>query len=248
MKDGRRHCHLVCGGGYHDFDRARLRLLSLLANHPEVRTTVGQDWADTELVRGADLIISYTCDLRISQLQAGALRARIESGGRWLALHASNAVAVPSSQGLTSPSLSPDYDATLGSLFVAHPPVGEFEVLPSLPEHPLVAGLAPFTVRDELFLIDVVAADVEPLLEAKFLGSVEGFDRPDWTDGDGRRLIAYTRMVGEGRVTYLALGHSHGPHDGYPGTTSEPGPWESERFLELLRRGVEWAISGRFEH
>ena len=43
---GRIDAALVCGGVYHDFDFARLQLLSLLADDEAVRTKVFQDYED----------------------------------------------------------------------------------------------------------------------------------------------------------------------------------------------------------
>lgn len=236
--------HLICGGTYHDFDRARLALLSLLGEDPDaVRVTVGQDYADTEQIRAADLIITYTCDVRATPEQAAALRAAVEGGARWLALHATNAVTVPIPGGFASPNLNPVFHDTVGSLFHAHPPTGPFEVRAADPEHPLVAGLTPFEARDELFLMDV-AADATPLLEATFLGTLEGVEHGDWTAGDGRRTLMYQRTVGAGVVTYLALGHCHGPHDGHSGDVTERGSWELPQFSELLARCVRWGVGG----
>jgi type 1 glutamine amidotransferase len=237
-------CHLVCGGTYHDFDYVRLRLLTLLAERSSaVRVSVAQDYSDTEAIRAADFVISYTCDVRPTVAQAHALEAAVTSGSRWLALHGSNAVTVPIREGLASPSLNAVFDGVIGSLFAAHPPVGPFEVRASTPQHPLVAGITPFTARDELFLMDV-EQDAEPLLEATFLGVIEGVDRPNWTTGDGRRTIMYRRSVGRGVVVYLALGHCHGPHDGHPGGGTERGSWELPEFSTLLRRCVQWGVDG----
>ncbi|MEH0631599.1 hypothetical protein [Streptomyces stelliscabiei] len=62
---GRLDAVLVCGGRWHDFDHARLRLLELLAEHPRVRTTVFQDYARTAALDEADLLVTYTCDVRL---------------------------------------------------------------------------------------------------------------------------------------------------------------------------------------
>ena len=39
--------HFVAAGRYHDIDFARLEILKLLAEHPEIRTTVACDNCDT---------------------------------------------------------------------------------------------------------------------------------------------------------------------------------------------------------
>src|SRR3546814_7138743 len=58
--------HLVAAGKYHDIDFARLELLKLLAEHPEIRTSVSSDYADTARIEAADLLRSeeHTSELQ----------------------------------------------------------------------------------------------------------------------------------------------------------------------------------------
>ena len=79
---GPRRAYLVCGGRFHDFDFARLELLKLLAEDPDVRVRVGEDYRDLDAITGAELLITYTCDVRPSLEQQRALRAWVEGGGR----------------------------------------------------------------------------------------------------------------------------------------------------------------------
>jgi hypothetical protein len=69
---------------------------------------------------------------------------------------------------------------------------------------------------------------------------------------DGKtRVLGYTRRIGDGAVTYLALGHCHNPYSRMGRTTSaggEPpatfrGPWESGAFTTLLGNAVTWAVA-----
>ena len=55
--------HLIAAGKYHDIDFARLELLKLLAEGPELRTRVASSYADVGLLAAADLLITYTFDL-----------------------------------------------------------------------------------------------------------------------------------------------------------------------------------------
>src|SRR3546814_19545586 len=75
--------HLVAAGKYHDIDFARLELLKLLAEHPEIRTSVSSDYADTARIEAADLLVTYTCDLVPTPDQTATIRAFLERGGRW---------------------------------------------------------------------------------------------------------------------------------------------------------------------
>lgn len=89
---GRLDAVLVCGGRWHDFDHARLRLLEMLGDHPRVRTRVYQDYDCVPALEQADLLVSYTCDVRPRPAQRDALARFTARGGRWLALHGTNSV------------------------------------------------------------------------------------------------------------------------------------------------------------
>ena len=69
---------------------------------------------------------------------------------------------------------------------------------------------------------------------------------------DGKtRVIGYTKAVGNGGVTYFALGHCHNPAiraartadatDNTPPTFR--GPWETEGFITLLRNAIAWGVA-----
>ncbi len=95
----------------------------------------------------------------------------------------------------------------------SHPPLGELAVTVAAPDHPLVAGLADFTVVDERYSDLVPAAGPgpgRPLLVA-----------------DGQPLL-WARRHGGGRVVYDALGH-HPPSYAVP------------EHREIVRRAIRWA-------
>jgi type 1 glutamine amidotransferase len=132
---------------------------------------------------------------------------------------------------------------TLGSRFIAHPPLQPYMVTISSPEHPLVAGLEPFEVSDELYLCEYYGEHT-PLLETRFTGTFQsGYAENEWPD-DEPRLVAYTHPVGEGEVLYITLGHCCGRFDMRPIQDIAEvvrGAWEDATYLELLRRGLRWA-------
>ena len=66
---------------------------------------------------------------------------------------------------------------------------------------------------------------------------------------DGKsRVIGYTRAVGQGAVTYIALGHCHNPairaaRAPDPADATPPvfhGAWERDAFLTLLRNAIAY--------
>jgi type 1 glutamine amidotransferase len=235
--------YLVCGGRYHDIDYARAQILGLLGETPEVRSRVGEDYRDTQAIAEADFLVTYTCDVRPSPEQQDALADYVSGGGRWFALHGTNAVLDMLKGGVATPRTHPRLMHTLGSQFIAHPPIAPYRVTVSAPDHPLVAGIEPFEAEDELYLCEY-HGEITPLLETRFSGQAPGFQEGDWPD-DAARLVMYLHPVGTGSVLYLTLGHCRGHYDMRPVMDYYPvierGAWELPVFHELLRRGLRWA-------
>ena len=88
---------LVAGGRYHDIDYARLQLLQLLAEHEDLRVRVQPDYEDADAIARGSILVSYTCDVRPSERAQQEIRSWVERGGRWVALHGTNAALGPSS-------------------------------------------------------------------------------------------------------------------------------------------------------
>lgn len=233
--------YLVVGGVSHDFDFVRLELLKLLAEHEHLRVTVAADYEDSGAIERSEFLISYSCDVRPSPNAERALARYVAGGKRWFALHATNAHLEWTSDGVASAHTSSPFFTTLGSAFMAHPPMGSFRVEVTAPEHPLVKGIGPFEVTDELYLAEHFGAP-EVLLETRFGGATPGFVVAEWPDQP--RPILYLHRPGGGEVLYLNLGHARGHYDAphrtpyYP--VIERGAWSTPEFYELLRRGIRW--------
>lgn len=242
-KPGRIDCVLVASGKYHDIDFARLELLKLLAEDECVRVRVFEDYSNLDAIRQARFLVSYTCDVTPSLEQQEALRGWIEAGGCWYALHGTNSILRFLSNGLVdSPAWAPHLMETLGSQFIAHPPIAPYRVDVADPEHELVRGLSSFETNDELYLSDI-HADLHVLLDTEFEGDAAGFVRDRWPRG--RHPVMYLRRLGEGAVLYLTLGHCRGHYDLQPLMDYWPSvdrcAWNLPVFHELLRRGLAWA-------
>ena len=238
-------CVLVASGKYHDIDFARLELLKLLAEDERVRVRVFEDYSNLDAIRRADFLVTYTCDVMPSLEQQEALRAWVEGGGRWLALHGTNSILRFLANGLVdSPAWAPHLMQTLGTQFIAHPPIAPYRVEVADPHHPLVRGIEPFESDDELYLSDV-HANLHVLLDTEFEGAAAGFVRERWTHA--RHPVMYLRELGQGSVLYLTLGHCRGHYDLQPLMDYYPEvdrcAWNLPVFYELLRRGLGWAKS-----
>jgi type 1 glutamine amidotransferase len=234
--------YLVANARYHDTDFARLELLKLLAEDENVRTRVADSFADTRSLSRSEFLVTYTCDLRPSEAEERALHDFVSGGGRWVALHGTNALLDFTRDGVICPRTHDTFMQTLGSRFIAHPPIQPYEVRVSDPDHPLVRGIEPFQASDEIYLCEYYG-EVTPLLETRYTGSFQGYVEGEWTQ-DEPRLVAYTHPVGAGEVLYITLGHCCGIHDMRPVQEVAEvvrGSWENPVFLELLRRALRWA-------
>lgn len=238
---------LVAGGRYHDIDYARRELLQLLAEHDEFRVRVQPDYEDTSWTSRADVLVSYTCDVRPSESAQATIRAWVEAGGRWVALHGTNAaLQLGGPDGVVAPRVFPSWADTLGSQFVAHPPIQSYLVEVTDPGHWLVADIESFETDDELYLSEYADRDaLEVLLHTDWSGEATGFVESDWTSGELRHPVMYLRPLGDGAVLYNTLGHCRGHYDMAPVLDFYPQvercSWEQPAYLELLRRSLRWA-------
>lgn len=238
------NAYLICGGKYHDIDFARMELLKLLYENDDIHTRVAADYRDTDAILAADFLLTYTCDVVPSAEQQQALQQFLASGKRWFALHGTNSAIEFLADGLVgAPRTTPLLMEMLGSQFLAHPPLQEFDVTVPDPSHPLVAGIEPFTVEDELYLSEL-HPDIQPLLETRWHGEVKEFADSNWEKNEPRPVM-YLHPYDKGEVLYLTLGHRRRKYDMQPLVDEYPVEercsWENPVMYTLLRRGLQWA-------
>jgi type 1 glutamine amidotransferase len=244
MSAPRLSAYFVCGGKYHDFDYARAEILKLLLEHECIRTRLGEDYRDLDAITGSDFLVTYTVDVVPDAAGAARIRDYVAGGRRWLALHGTNSVLrYAKGRGWEAPREAPVFMETLGSQFIAHPPIAPYRVEVTDPAHPLVAGIEPFEADDELYLSEL-HPPIEVLLHTRYAGEAAGFVERDW-HRDEPRPVCYLKRVGAGEVLYLTLGHARGRYDMQPLMREYPaverGSWKQPAFYELLRRGLRWA-------
>src|SRR5512146_2403185 len=218
---------LVAAGKYHDIDFARLEILKLLAEDERVRVRVFEDYSNISAIRESDFLVTYTCDVIPSLEEQEALRAYVEGGGRWYALHGTNSILRFLADGrVDSPRWAPHFMQTLGSMFIAHPPIAPYKVTVADPKHPLVEGVKPFETNGKLHV----------LLEAEFEGEATGFVEKDWKKA--KHPVFYLHPMGKGAVLYLTLGHCRGHYDMQPMIEYYPQvercAWNLPVFYDLL--------------
>ena len=212
---------------------------------------VAPNWDDVETITSSDFIISYTCDVRPAEASQHAMRDWVAAGGRWVALHGTNsALDLPRPNGVEAPRCFPHWAETLGSQFVAHPPIAPYPVQFTDPDHWLVSGIDAFETDDELYLMEYADRDaLQVQLHTTWTGEAAGFEESDWsleTRGYDTHPIQYIRPLGEGAVLYNTLGHCRSHWDMVPLADYYPNiercSWDKPQYYELLRRAIRWGL------
>jgi type 1 glutamine amidotransferase len=264
--------HLIAGGyppgsfAGHDMDYVRLRLLGMLQENAQLLTTTANDYGDvSKWLPGSSFLITYVAGPYPSDEQNDFIRKWLENGGRWLALHGtSGGKAAPVGENrYVRKMVKGKYHETLGAFFLNHPPVRKFRVDVADRSNGLTEGLpSSFEVVDELYLIEVqdlarchtlLTTDLPKDPSPQGFGFVYDGDTSVLPDGK-TRVLGYTRDIGKGGVTYIALGHCHSPLSNVQpfvdtsvessGTTPKTfrGSWETREFEMLLRNAMKWGI------
>jgi len=258
--------HLITGGfppgssAGHDHDYPRLRLLGLLADE-DVQASVANDFADLpKWLPVSRLLITYVAGPYPDTAQCTALRAWLEAGGHWLALHGTSGGRAERVEGVRQRrTVKAEHHALLGSFFLTHPPICRFRVDVRDTAHPLTRGIgASFEAEDEPYFIELqdprstrilLTAEYGPAAVSQVVTPLYGSDTSLQADGK-TRVLGYTRPVGDGAVTYFALGHCHNPaaRGGRPPDPSEVptfrSSWENTAFITLLRNAIAWNTTG----
>lgn len=238
--------YLVCNAKYHDTNFARLELLKLLAENEDIHTRVAENFSDLQAIQASSFLITYTCDLRPTPEEQQGLASFLQKGGRWLALHATNALLEFVEGGkVDTPDVAPQFMELLGSRFVAHPANQKISVRVTDVEHALTENISDFEVEDEEPYYCEALGEQKVLLEASYSEPSTGYVQSDYgTDRDNHPQM-YLHPWGQGEVLYLSLGHCAGKHDMKPMVDIFPivrGSWNSPVYYELLRRGIRWGV------
>jgi type 1 glutamine amidotransferase len=257
--------HLITGGfppgsaAGHDHDYARLRLLNLLAER-DIPASVGNDFADLEKwLPASRLLITYVAGPYPDTSQCGAIRQWLQAGGHWLALHGTSGGRAERVEGFRQRrTVKSEHHALLGGYFLTHPPYRRFRVDVTDTSHPLTRGLgASFDVEDEPYFVELqdpastrilLTAEYGPEAVSPSIGTLYPSDTSLQADGK-THVLGYTRQIGDGGVTYFALGHCHNPASraGRPAEADSPpvvrGAWETDGFTTLLRNAIGWGVA-----
>ncbi len=262
--------HVIAGGfppgqpAGHDHDYARLRLLEFLQEQ-EVPASVGNDFHDIDRwLPISKLLITYVAGPYPDAEQTAAIRKWIEEGGCWLGLHGTSGGRAARVEGQRQRRMVKlDHHEALGGFFLNHPPVRRFNVRIGDAPDSLTEDLpGTFEVIDEPYMVELQDPENTRVLLTAELGPDTsppgfGFDYDEDTAlmPDGKtRALGYTRDLGKGGVTYVALGHCH-----TPATNSQPfvdpsvdpegktppvlrQTWETDAYQTLIRNAIGWGM------
>lgn len=186
---------------------------SILDDH-EVTVTTDRD----ALTGTYDVLVDYLTDSTLTDAQLDALLSHAEAGGGYVGVHcASDLTSTYDPNDLIDSREEPfpELRELVGGHFLTHPEQSEFTV-EITGEHPVVAGVADFSVFDEPYQV-AVDDDVRVLA------------RMDHPDLDAYPVVWTNESAG--RVAYVSLGH-----------TDEA--FETDAFRRVLGNAVSWAAEG----
>lgn len=198
---------LLLGGPTTDFHNiAEIGPLITRALEPagfQTDTTEDMDALEPGTLRSYDGVFNYTTKRDIREDQWEALRDFVWAGGAYIGIHNATDTFMNNADALR----------LIGGRFLRHPPQLDIPVEITDPRQPVTQGVRPFTVFDELYIMEHWP---------------EGYHLLARTRLEGGQPIAWVRNEGAGRVFYLSLGHN-------------AALFERPDYLKLLRRGAQWA-------
>ena len=223
---------ILSGGIFHEFHDTSAELWGLLAGHGVLSEVEEDIEAGLAMLAGGEFEMLTVNALRwqmqgekydpyreewamtLSSAGRAAIENHMTAGGALLGLHTASICF----------SDWPGWGEILGGAWQWgrswHPPPSALSVVPS--DHSLVAGVAAFSVEDEVYTDLELQADIEPLWYS--------LDTPEHPS---QPLLWLHEWKG-GRVVYDALGHD-------AASLREPG------HAEALGRAVDWMLAGQGE-
>ncbi len=199
---------LFVGGEIHDYKGCGDEIEKILADDDSFKLTrIEEDLSVFENLAQYDLIVFYYTVGEITDGQRDGLSRFIREGKGFVGIHSA----------ADSFRDDPAFSSMIGGHFVTHPKFREYQVSVLDQDHPITNGLDEFMVEDEQYI-----TDYDPRVNILCTALYKGKPYP----------VAWTKIWGEGRIFYLALGHN-------------PQACRHEKFDKLLTRGSKWA-AGRY--
>ncbi|MDP6701972.1 MAG: ThuA domain-containing protein, partial [Candidatus Latescibacteria bacterium] len=176
---------MIIGGRAHPFARCAALFKSALEATGQFAVAVTEDRGALADPSAYDAVVLYTVGGQMSREQERGLTDWVRSGGGLFAIHCANAEMENFAE----------YSAMIGTRFVRHGPIAEFDVATAPDCGNILPRLsASFTITDEFYLLERTT-DAE----------LREFQHGMWQFE--RHPLGYVRDYGAGRVLYTALGH-----------------------------------------
>ncbi|HOJ98450.1 MAG TPA: ThuA domain-containing protein [Termitinemataceae bacterium] len=208
--------NILCLGGtdspYHPFESYRPYLEHLMKAEGYTATcTEDMDALLPEAIRDFSVVLCCVSGKSLSPLHeqslleamAGMRQDRYGPPKSFVGIHSASAAFLNSGA----------YHRMLGATFLAHPVAGPFSVHIQEPLHPITREMSPFSVEDELYLLETYGT-----FRTLWYTTWEEFSVP----------LGWVKPYGLGRVFYFSPGHS-------------PGTWEHPSVRTILQRALRWA-------
>lgn len=216
---------VLVGSGGHDVEKNCPPLLERIKQVGGIEVTLlappkgkpgdGAHLAKLAEVKRADydVLVFYTVGNKLEGDAEKAVQAFVEDGGGLVALHGATASFGNSKVWLN----------LTGGRFAGHAP-GTYDLLINVTDkdHPIVAGIEPFTVNDEEYTYKFAEG-----VKRHVIGQFR--ERPAKSpEKNNNNDILWTIEAGKGRVFHCGLGH-------------DVKAWSNPSFQKLVMQGVHWA-------
>lgn len=176
---------MIIGGRAHPFESCARIFKKTMEEGEQFSIEVTADRLALSDPSAYDAVVMYTVGGEMSRDQEQGLVNYVRGGGGLVAIHCANA----------DMGEFTDYLEMVGTAFVTHGPIAEFEVETDPGSGDILPRLKDrFAVTDEFYI-----------LEQKTDAELRPFQYGTWQFE--RRLMGYVRDFGAGRVFYTALGH-----------------------------------------
>ena len=214
---------IVCGGwdGHQPKQVADVLERALRAEGFEVEVADSLDaFKDAKKLLGLSLIVPHWTMGKITAEQLKPVLEAVQSGVGMAGCHGGMCDAFRDNT---------DWQFLTGGQWVAHPGNDgvKYTVRITDKTHPITAGIPDFDVASEQYYMHVDPA-VKVLAATRFPVA----DGPHVPNGPVEMPVLWTKMYGQGRVFYDALGHT-------------AKVVESEPNLSIMRRGFTWAAKSQ---
>ena len=200
---------VLSGGGIHDSLGCGNEIERILRG--DARLDVARAHDDLSVLEGDrlspyDVVVLYYTRGELTDAQRDGLLKFVAGGKGFVGVHSASA----------SFRDCAEFHCMLGGIFTTHPRPRPYQVSVVDPDNPFTEGIEEFFVEDEQYIMDYDPR-VTVLASALYRGRAEP--------------VIWTKAWGQGRVYYLALGHT-------------PECCRHEMFAPLLIRGTVWSAGG----